>query len=181
MKLKMINKKILSGFAFLALMAVISAPAFAATASGTVAMSATTTGTLNMTFVTDASGIAVGGTGTSAATIAFGTVQAFGGSLPTGVTRSVNGTTNWTLSTPFDVEVDKSNLASATYTLDASLNAADATNAWALGATVLTATPAAMTATGVYGSTAYTLNLTIPFSETAGLISNNINFTATSN
>jgi hypothetical protein len=75
------------------------------------------------------------------------------------------------------VVVTLSNSASTAYTLNASLNTADAINTWALNATVLTATPAALTATGTFGSTTYTLNLTIPNSATAGAISNTINFT----
>jgi hypothetical protein len=38
-----------------------------------------------------------------------------------------------------------------------------------------------VTATGTYGNTAYTFNLTIPFSEAAGAISNTLNFVATAN
>src|SRR5580693_7197330 len=53
---------------------------------------------LTLTFNTDPSGIALGGSGTSAATMSFGSVQAYGGTVPGGVTKSVNGTTNWTLS-----------------------------------------------------------------------------------
>jgi hypothetical protein len=131
--------------------------------------------------VTDAAGITLGGSGTSAATIAFGSVQAYGGSVPTHVTKTVNGTTNWSLATPFDVVVEVANQTSSNYTLTAALQTTDATNTWALGATTLTTTAQSLTATGAYGSTAYTLTLTIPFSAAAGAISNTINFTATAN
>jgi hypothetical protein len=47
--------------------------------------------------------------------------------------------------------------------------------------TVTSAAAASLTAAGAYGTTAYTLNLTIPFSKAAGLISNTINFVATAN
>jgi hypothetical protein len=156
-------------------------PAVAASATGTLAVTATTAAVVTFTFVSDGSGITLGGTGTSAATVAFGSVQAFGGSVPTGVTKAVNGTTNWSLSTPIDVVVQVANQASNDYTLMASLQTLDAVNTWTLGATNLTATPGALTALGTYGTTAYTLKLTIPFSATPGAISNTINFTATAN
>lgn len=154
----------------------------ATTASGTVAVTATVAGSMSITFSTDASGITLSGSGTSAATIAFGSVQAYGGSVPSGVTKTVNAPTNWTLSTPFDVTVQVANQTSANYTLTAQLQTADATNTWKLGATAITSGSAAtLTSSGTYGLTTYTLNLTIPFSEAAGAISNTLNFVATAN
>jgi hypothetical protein len=156
-------------------------PASATSATGTVAVTATTVGSVSLTFVTDGAGITLGGSGTSAASIAFGSVQAYGGSVPAGVTKTVNGTTNWSLSTPLDVVVQVANQTSANYTLTGALQTTDATNSWFLGATTLTTSAATLTSTGAYGSTAYTFKLTIPFSATAGAISNTINFTATAN
>jgi hypothetical protein len=123
----------------------------------------------------------LGSSGTSAVTVAFGSVQAYGGSVPTGVTRTVNGTTNWSLSTPVDVVVQVANQTSSNYTLTAGLQNADSTNTWQIGTTTLSTSPATLTSTGSYGSTAYTYKLTIPFSAAAGSISNTINFTATAN
>jgi hypothetical protein len=134
-----------------------------------------------LTFVTDGSGITLGSSGTSAATMAFGSVQAYGGSLPANVTRVVTGTSTWSLSTPFDVVVQVANQTSSNYTLTAALQTADSTNTWSLGATNLTTTAATLTSTGAYGSTAYTFKLTIPFSAAAGAVSNTLNFTATAN
>ncbi|MFY9559842.1 MAG: hypothetical protein WAQ52_06385 [Terriglobales bacterium] len=156
--------------------------ASAATDSGTVAVTATVASSMSVIFSTDASGITLGGSGTSAATIPFGSVQAYGGSVPGGVTKTVNAPTNWTLSTPFDVTVQVANQTSANYTLTAQLQAVDGTNTWKLGATTITGGSAAtLTSTGTYGLTPYTLNLTIPFSEAAGAISNTLNFVATAN
>jgi hypothetical protein len=156
--------------------------ASATSSSGTVAVTATVTGSMSMTFSTDASGITLGGSGTSAATIAFGSVQAYGGSVPTGVTETVNAPTDWALSTPFDVDVELANLTSANYTLTAQLQSADATNTWLLNSTTITnGSAATLTATGSYGTAVYTLHLTIPFSEAAGPISNTLNFVATAN
>src|SRR5882762_409935 len=165
----------------IAAVALATEPASATSATGTVAVTATTVGSVSLTFVTDGAGIALGGSGTSAATIAFGSVQAYGGSIPANVTKTVNGTTNWSLSTPLDVVVQVANQTSSNYTLTGALQAADATNSWFLGATTLSTTPATLTSTGAYGSTAYTFKLTIPFSAAAGAISNTINFTATAN
>lgn len=156
--------------------------ASAISTSGTVAVTATLVSSMSITFSTDASGITLSGSGTSSATIAFGSVQAFGGSVPTGVTRTTNGTTDWKLSTPFDVTVVVGNLTSSNYTLTAQLASSDSTNTWQLGSTTVTSASAAtLTSTGTYGTTAYTLNLTIPMTETAGSISNTINFVATAN
>jgi len=56
-------------------------------------VTATVVGTLNLTFVTDAAGMPVVGTGTAVASMPFGNVQMFGGTPPVNVTRTVNGTT----------------------------------------------------------------------------------------
>jgi hypothetical protein len=160
----------------------LSNAAVATSAPGTMGVTATVASSMSLTFTTDASGVTVGGTGTSAGTLAFGAEQAFGGTVATGVTRVVNGTTNWTISTPFDVNVAVANQTSATYTLTAQLQSADATNTWKLGATTITSASAAtLTAAGAYGLTVYILNLTIPFSASAGTITNTLNFVATAN
>ena len=161
--------------------AFVSPSAKATSATGTVAVTATTVASVSLTFVTDGAGITLGSSGTSAATVAFGSVQAYGGAVPAGVTKTVNGTTNWSLSTPVDVVVQVANQTSSNYTLTAAIQTADATNTWALGATALGTAAATLTSTGAYGSTAYTFKLTIPFTEPAGTISNTINFTATAN
>jgi hypothetical protein len=154
----------------------------ASATDGTVAVTATTVASVSLVFVTDAGGITLGGSTTGTATIAFGTVQAYGGTIPAGVTRTVNGTTDWSLSTPFDVVVQVANdNTSDNYTLTAGLQSADGVNTWALGAVDLGALPVELTAVGAYGSTPYTFTLTIPFSENAGLISNTMNFVATAN
>jgi hypothetical protein len=164
---------------------VLSALAFngianAQTGSGTLGVSATVEGSINLTFVTDASGLAVTGSGTSTASLPFGSVRMYGGSLPTNVTKTVNGTTSFDLSTPFDVRVDLANSASTTYTLTATLASADAVNVWSIGATdISSATGFALTAAGAYATAVpYTLKIRVPASEAAGLISNSIGFTA---
>ena len=172
MKNRFILTSVLSAFA-------LTGVANAQTGSGTLGVSATVQGSINLTFVTDASGLAVTGTTTSTASLPFGNVSMYSGTVPTNVTKAVHAT-SFDLSTPFDVRVDLANSASTTYTLTATLNAADAANTWFLGAIdISAAAPHALTAAGEFGTAVpYTLKLTVPASATAGSISNTINFTA---
>src|SRR6266853_3791362 len=127
----------------IAMALIVSAIAFtsqtanATSATGTVAVTATTSASVSLTFVTDGAGITMGNSGTSAATVACGSVQAYGGSVPGGVSKTVNGSTDWALSTPIDVVVQVANQTSSNYTLAAGLQSADGTNTWHLGATAL--------------------------------------------
>ena len=135
-----------------------------------------------LVFKSDPSGIALTGSGTPVASMALGNVQAYGGTLPTGVTRTVNGVSSWKLSTPFDVQVTPVG-GGTTFTLTAQLLIADAVNTWKIGAVTLNSGSAStLTTTGAYSvNIPFTFSLTIPFSEAAGTIINTINFTATAN
>jgi hypothetical protein len=137
---------------------------------------------ISLTFVSDPSGIALSGSGTSAAAMSFGTIQAFGGTVPSGVTKSV-GANSWALSTSIDITVQKGalDLLSPSYTLTASLQTSDLTNTWKFNAVTLSTTAATITSAGAYGTTANSFSLTVPFSASAGAISNTINFTVTAN
>lgn len=172
MKNRFILTSVLSAFA-------LSGVGNAQTGSGTLGVSATVQGSINMTFVTDASGLAVTGTTTSTASLPFGNVSMYSGTVPANVTKTIHAT-SFDLSTPFDVRVDLANSASTTYTLTATLAAADSINTWSLGAIdISAAAPHALTAAGEFGTAVpYTLKLTVPASATAGSISNSINFTA---
>jgi hypothetical protein len=177
MQNKFILSTVLFAFAFIGV-------ANAQTGSGTLGVTETVQGSINLTFVTDSSGLAVTGTGTSTASLPFGTVKMYGGSVPTGVTKTVSGTTSFSLATPFDVRVDLANSASATYILTALLATADATNVWLIGATDISASGTAsnLTSTGAYATDVpYTLHLTVPATAAAGLITNSIGFTAVGN
>jgi hypothetical protein len=139
--------------------------------------------TVTITFNSDPGGISLAGTGTSSASLALGNVQAFGGSVPTGVTKTLNGTTNWTLSTPLDVLVTKSAFLSANYTLTAQLQISDPNVTWTLGGVALSSASAGtVTLSGSYDiNSAYTLALTIPFSAPAATFNNTIDFIAIAN
>jgi hypothetical protein len=173
MKSRCILTSVLSAFALIG-------AANAQTGSGTLGVTATVQGSISLTFVTDASGLAVTGTGTSSASLPFGTVSMFSGTVPANVTKTVNGVTSFDLSTPFDIQVNLANSISTAYTLNATLETADATNTWSLGAVDISAgTPFALTAAGVYAAAVpYTLKIRVPASKTPGLISNTINFSA---
>jgi hypothetical protein len=151
-------------------------------ATGTLLVTATVNSSINLVFNSDAAGVPLTGTGTNAATLPFGPVQAFGVAPGAGITRVVTATT-FTVSSPFDVFVTRANSSSANYTLTAQLNAADAVNSWTVGGVAVTSASAStITATGAYnGNVAFVLGLTIPFTEAAGAISNTVNFTATAN
>src|ERR1051325_7252757 len=176
-------KKVMLLTIFAALM-MISSAAVAQTATGTLTVTATVNGSIQLVFNSDAAGVALSsGAGSNNATLAFGNVSAFG-PVAAGVTRTVVAGTSFTVSTPVDVLVSKSNSASANYTLKAQLGAADAVNSWQVaGNTVTSAAQATITATGTYGSNAAeAIAITVPFTTASGtLISNTINFAATAN
>jgi hypothetical protein len=142
--------------------------------------------TLVIEFDSNPSGISLGGSGTPSASLAFGAVRAFGGTIPSGVTESV-ASASWTLSTILDVNVQKGSLdvldvLSTSYTLTAQLQSADSQNTWKWNSTILSTASTTITSAGVYGSApSYGFSLTIPFSAPAGSISNSINFTAVAN
>src|SRR5687768_13454592 len=83
---------------------------------------------IELTFQSVSGGASLAGAGTGSATLAFGTVSAFG-ALQSGVTRT-STSSDYTLSTPFGVRVSKSALVlSSSYTLRSRLQSAS-TLAW---------------------------------------------------
>ena len=169
---------------FAAALMMTSLAAAQTTATGTLTVTAKVADSINLVFNSDGSGVALSsGAGTNAAALDFGTVSAFG-TLATNVSRPSVTASNFTVSTPVDVLVTKTNSASANYTLTTQLSTADAVNTWAAnGNTFTNASSATATATGAYGSNvAVTLAITIPFTTASGTtISNTVNFLATAN
>lgn len=179
-------KKLMMLFTAAALTFAMSSVASAqTTANGTLTVTAKVTGTLQFVFNSDGSGLALAsGDGTNTATLDFGSVSAFGNLSSPNITRSVNGTTSFTVSTPVDVTVSQSNTGSSNYTLTAQLGTADLTNTWAVANnTVTNASPTTITATGNYGAkTSEAIAITIPQATASGTnISNTISFLATAN
>jgi predicted secreted protein len=154
--------------------------ASAATSTGTLTVTATVDSSINLTI--QSAGGTTSGTGTAAATSALGSISKYG-SAPTGFTLA-RGASDWTLSSTVGVQVDKANLTSTDYTLDAQLGSAPASGiTWKLNGSALSdsaATP--LTSTGTYGSTgSYSWDIVVADSAAAAAIDNVINFTATSN
>jgi len=165
-----------------AMMTLFASFASAQTATGTLTVTATVQGSINLVFNSDAAGVALTGSGTNNATLAFGNVSAFG-AVNAGVVRSV-AANSFTVSSAVDVNVSKTNSASANYKLTAQLGSADAVNSWQVGGvTVTNASPATITATGTYASNSnFPVAITVLFTTASGtLISNTINYTATAN
>jgi hypothetical protein len=166
---------------FAALM-MISSAAVAQTANGVLTVSATVNGSIQLVFNSDVSGVALSGAGTNTATLAFGPVSAFG-AVGAGIVRTTTATT-FTVSSAVDVQVSKTNSASANYTLKAQLGAADAVNTWQVGGVAVTnAAQSTLTATGAYAAnTNFPVAITVPFTTASGtVISNTINYQATAN
>jgi hypothetical protein len=178
-------KKLMMLLTAAALTFAVSSVASAQTAQGTLTVNATVSGSIQLVFNNDGSGVNLtSGAGTSTATLDFGSVSAFGSLGSANITRTVNGTTSFTVSTPVDVQVSQSNTASANYKLTAQLGTVDATNSWSVGGIAVTNGSAALiSATGTYGNnTSEAIAVTIPQTTASGTnISNTILFTATAN
>ncbi len=161
----------------------VSSPAPAAVrASGALSVSATVASSIGLTFTSSSTGVTLGGAGTSAATMAFGSISPHGGTMPTGAKRVNNGTTSYTYSSPFDITVTEQNSSSSCYTL-AALLSASSTDTFTIDAVTLSTTLQTITATGVYArSEQHTLALTVPLSVAGGTaINDTVDFTATAN
>ena len=134
---------------------------FAQTAQGTVNATLVNLSGIAIAFYSDSSGVTLGGSGTSSATLNMGNISAYG-SLSAGVTRSNVTQTNFTVSTPFDVYV-MGGVTSTNYSLTAQLASAAPTG-FTCKLDTLTLTTAAQTVTtsGTYNtSTQHTFNLVV--------------------
>lgn len=154
-----------------------------ATSSGSLAVTATLQSSIYLTLENSTTGIALTNAGTAAATMTLGNVSAYGGTVPTNVTKAVVGSpaTSFTLTTKFGVKVVQYNAgASTAYALTAALASTDAKNTWTVDGKTLTASAQAING-GTYaaGIVDHTFVLSIPTNEAAGSISNTINLVAT--
>jgi hypothetical protein len=137
---------------------------------------------LLMTFTSDPSGITLGGPFISAATVSFGNVRAFGGSVPAGVTKTRSGNT-FILSTPIDVQVTGIGIVNNSYTLAVKATTLDPLNLFKLSSTTINSTSfTTLTTTATYLTfVPWTFSITVPFSANPGLLTNTMNFLATGN
>jgi len=159
----------------------------------------TATGTINATLInksgiaivfdTDPGGVTLGNNGSSAATLNFGTISAFGPLSP-GITRPTVLPASYTVKTLFDVQVIEGGLVTPSYTLSAQLAAAAPTGfTYAVDAVTLTTVAQTIQANGTYNTDVqHSLNLTVSTAApgsggpAVGIpLTSTINFTATSN
>jgi hypothetical protein len=159
-----------------------SSLASAQSATGTLSVTATVNGSINLVFNNATGGVALTGAGTNAATLALGNVSAYG-ALNAGVGRSV-AANSFTVSSPVQVVVQASNSSSANYSLTAQLASNDGLSWQVNGVSVTNGSAAPITATGAYGATgtAMPIAVTVPFATASGTpINNSIAFIATAN
>lgn len=158
-------------------------------ASGTLNVQLTNTSAIVMLLNSNPNGIALGNAGTSAATMDFGTVADYGSTPATGVTEK-SGKTSFTISSPFDLQIEMSGSSSTSYTLTAALAAnAPAGITIDMNATTLSTTAQTITATGSYFSnTSHTVKLVISTAAsgsggpvTGTQLTSTIDLTATAN
>lgn len=158
------------------------------TASGSLSVQLQNGSGLQMVLYSDPSGVTLGNSGTSNASLAFGNVAAYG-TLATNVTRT-NGTNSFTVSTPFDINVEASGLSSTSYTLSATLSSANPTGVTLqVDSVSLTTTSQSVQTTGTYGTNvSHTLSaviLTAAYGSggptTGTQLTSTINFVATAN
>ena len=186
------NKKtaiIVIAIAMALLLAAASARAQNPTASGVINATLVNKNGISLVFDTDPAGVTLGAAGTSAATLNFGTVSAFG-PLSAGVTRPTVTATNYTVATIFDVLVEQGGLNSNSYTLSANLAAAAPTGfAYQVDAVTLTTAAQNVQTNGTYGTNiAHNLSLVISTAAPGAggpavgtPLTTTINFTATAN
>jgi hypothetical protein len=153
--------------------------------NGSLALTGQVDGSIVLSFHQNTSGgiTLTAGDGSAAAGASLSTVSMYGTS--NGIVAGTNFTkTNqsdgFTLSGPFDVQVDKANITSGSYTLTAQLQNSDSSQ-WTLGGTLLSSSsPATVVSEGTYAvRTPLTLSVKFPSSMNAGSVSNTINFVAT--
>ncbi|HEV2989587.1 MAG TPA: hypothetical protein VG759_14185 [Candidatus Angelobacter sp.] len=162
---------------------------FAQTATGTINATLVNKSGLALVFDTAPGGVALGNSGTSAASAGFGIISAFG-PLSAGVTRPSVGPATFTVQTVFDVNVIEGGLASANYTLAANLAAAAATGmSYKIDAVTLTTAAQTIQANGTYNAdVSHNLGLVVSMAAPGAggpnvgfPITATINFTATAN
>lgn len=132
------------------------------TATGTINATLINKNGIALVFDTDPSGVTLGAAGTSAATLDYGVISAFGPLSP-GVTRPSVTATNYTVRTVFDVQVIEGGLTSTSYTLRAQLGSAlPAGFSFIVDGVTLTAGPSSIQTNGTYNvNVPHNLDLTV--------------------
>ena len=165
MKNKLVLMTVMSAFG-------LAGVANAQTSAGNLGVTANIEGSINLLFSTATGGFAVTGTGTATASLPFGNVQMYGGTVPTNVVRTLTGKTAFTLTTPVNVEVDLANSTSATFGVLVNLTSADAVNTWTFNAIAVTdiGSDPSSYSRHLSDGDPYNLAVTIPASNTSGTL-----------
>lgn len=153
-----------------------------ATATGTINAILTIRNGIAIAFYSDPNGVSLGASGTSAATLNFGTVSV-SGELASGVTRTGVSSAGFTVSTPFDVCVLGGG-TSKSYTLSANISSTIPTGfTYQIDNVTLGTTSQTLATSGTYNTnTPHNLNLTIASSAPSGTQqSATVSFLATAN
>jgi hypothetical protein len=161
----------------------------AQTAQGTINATLINRSGIAIVFDSDPAGVTLGSTGTPAATLNIGTISAYG-PLSAGLTRSNVSSASFTVSTPFDVNVEIGGITSPNYTLTAQLASAAPTGLTCKidSLTLSTAVQTVSTA-GTYNTDAqHNFSLVVSAASPAGggpavntPLTSTINFVATAN
>lgn len=154
--------KIRVGLALATLLAAVPLFAQNPTATGTINATLINKNGIALVFDTDPSGVTLGSSGTSAATLDYGVVSAFG-PLSRGVTRPSVTATNFTVRTIFDVQVIQGGLTSTSYTLRAQLGSALPTGfSFTIDGVTLANGPSSIQTNGAYNvNVPHNLDLTV--------------------
>lgn len=159
------------------------------TATGTINATLINKSGITLIFDSDPAGVTLGNTGSSAASVNFGTISAFG-PLSGGVTRPTVLAGSYTVKTLFDVQVIQGGLTSPSYTLSAQLAAAAPTGfTYAVDTVTLTTANKNIQVNGTYNTDVqHSMNLTVSTAAPGAggpavgtPLTTTINFTATSN
>ena len=173
-------------FTTLAVVTLFTAAAGAQTSNnGSLALSGEVEGSIVLSFHQHTSGGITlnSGDGTAAAGSALSTVSMYGTS--DGIVSGTNfvkssQSDGFTLTGPFDVQVDKANVTSSSYSLTAQLSTSDSSQWTLAGNTLSASSPVTVVTSGVYAvRTPLTLAVKFPSSMNAGAVSNTINFIVT--
>lgn len=171
------------------LFAAVAAQAQNPTATGVINGTLINKNGISLQFDTDAAGVVLGASGTSAASVNFGAISAFG-PLAAGVTRPSVLAANFTVRTIFDIRVVQGGLASPNYTLTANLAAAAPTGfTYKVDTVTLTTGAQTVQTTGAYSTDVpHNLDLVVATAAPGAggpavntPITTTINFTATAN
>ena len=132
------------------------------TATGTINATLTNKNAIALVFASDPAGVTLGAAGSSAATLNFGNISAFG-PLSAGVSRVSVTAANFTVRTVFDIQVIEGGLTSTSYTLSAQLASALPTGfSFKVDGVTLVTTASTIQTNGTYNvNVAHNLDLTV--------------------